>query len=1716
MTAGALRRWNAAPAAHRFPRPNAAGAASGSKWSPVVNPCSLESVPYPTLLHRVFETHAARAPDAHALATRDATVSYDALNVAANRLARHLRMCGVAPDALVAICMQRTPTLFEAVLAVLKAGGAYVPLDPNYPEERLAQMLSDARPSVVLTDAASADALRAAMTRAGRTATTIDVGVECETWSSQSSENLSSDDAGLTPQHLAYVIYTSGSTGTPKGVMIEHGGLTHLLQAQTATFDVDADARVLQFASFSFDACVFEWVMAFGHGACLCLGAPGMPPIGDALVAAIDAHRITHATIPPVALSTLPHDAALPSLRVLISAGEALPPVLMRRWSRGRRMFNAYGPTETTVWCTVHACDPDAEDASVPIGCAIPGATAYALDEHRRPVADGELGELYVGGAGLARGYLHRPELTAERFVDQARDGERLYRTGDVVRRRPDGALEYHGRNDSQVKIRGFRIELGEIESALTRLNGIEEAAVVARDDDSGPPRLIAYVLATADRDVTAQTLRATLAGRLPDYMVPAAYVRMTAWPQTPNGKLDRRALPAPRPEDFASAAYVEPEGDTETALAAIWCELLAIERVGRDDRFLDLGGNSLKTIQLATRIRACFGREMPVDALFKAPSLRTMAAAIDAQPTHAGLDVDAGAFDAWNDAAPDALADPVRDPVSYQQHGLWLLEQVTKTSLAYNAQNVIRIRGEIDPELLQRAVDCVIERHEIFRTTFHDDGSGQQYQRVHPSAPGVLQTQALSDDADEAALQATIDAHVAYRFDLTRLPLVRLTLIRRGPADYVLIHVEQHYVHDGWSANLFMREMLDAYAAYARGETPALPPVPAQYRDYARWQRSEGAKARYAKHLAFWTAQVADVPHTLALPTDRPRPDEPSYAGTQLRCELPPEMASALRRFCAAEGFTLYAAMHAVYQIVLRAAGGTDTFLIGSAVANRRSRKSEGMLGMFVNMIPIRADVSGNPSYRELLDRTTATLSASYEHEELPFEWLVRAVRPERTTGHNPLFQTAFSAHNSDLPNLRRSGFELSMFEAYSNRTSKFDFDVVMLPRGQAHADSVTLLWNFATDLFETATIERLRDAYLRVLAQCLADPDRRLQTIETMAPDDRARLLEGGYREAPFDTAYCLHHAFEAHADRAPDAHALATRDATVNYGALNADANRLARHLRGCGVGPDALVAICMQRTPALFEAVLAVLKAGGAYVPLDPNYPEERLAQMLSDARPSVVLTDEASADALRAAMMRAGHAATTIDFGNERETWSSQSSENLSSDDVGLTSRHLAYVIYTSGSTGTPKGAMIEHRGAMNMLRAQSEAFAPTTDSRVLQFASLSFDACVFEWVMAFGHGACLCLAPPGEVLVGEALMTAIDDYRITHTILPPVALSTLPDTASLPSLRVLIAGGEALPPALMRRWARGRTMFNAYGPTETTVWCTLHACDPTADDSSVPIGAPLANHRVYVLDAQRRPVPVGVVGELYVGGVGVARGYLNRPELTAERFVDDPFRPGERLYRTGDLGRWRADGAIEYRGRNDFQVKIRGYRIELGEIESALTDAEDVKEAVVLAREDAPGMKRLVGYYRTQSGASLPSEHLREALRARLPEYMVPSAYVHVAVWPQTANAKLDRNALPAPCIEDAPSDTYVAPETPIESALAELWARALGVERVGMRDDFFRSGGYSVLGLRLILSINEAFGTQLSLRDLFRHPTAEGMLEAIYASVAEDETALA
>jgi len=1654
-------------------------------------------------LHHAFEAHAARAPDAHALATRDATVNYGALNADANRLARHLRMCGVAPDALVAICMQRTPALFEAVLAVLKAGGAYVPLDPNYPEERLAQMLSDARPSVVLTDEASADALRAAMTRAGHKATTIDVGAECDAWSSQSAENLSSDDVGLTSRHLAYVIYTSGSTGTPKGAMIEHRGAMNLMAEQGRRFDVSPESRVLQFAALSFDACAFEWIMAFGHGACLCLAPPGDVLVGDALMAAIDDHGITHTLLPPVALSTLPDTASLPSLRVLIAGGEALPPALMRRWARGRRMFNAYGPTEDSVVSTLHACDAETQDAAsesanasmavasmtVPIGAPLANHRVYALDAQRRPVPVGVVGELYVGGVGLARGYLNRPELTAERFVDDPfRPGERLYRTGDLGRWRADGAIEYRGRNDFQVKIRGYRIELGEIESALTDAEDVKEAVVLAREDAPGMKRLVGYYRTQSGASLPSEHLREALRARLPEYMVPSAYVHVAAWPQTANAKLDRNALPAPDAEAYVVRAYEAPQGPIEDAIARIWAEMLQIDKVGRHDHFFELGGHSLLGAKVAAKVRQLLRREISPMLVFSAPTLAEFARRVA-------------------EIAPQSRAKrmprldrsgPLR--ASFAQQRLWFVEQIEGVKDAYHLPLELSLRGALDVSSLRHALDALVSRHESLRTRF-EAVEGEAHQRIDPPQPFALRehdVSAVEVSARASALDTVLTEETRRPFDLQRGPLIRGLLVRLDIDDHVLVLTMHHIVSDGWSMGVLARELSALYTAHRRGESDPLPPLPIQYADYAAWQRDRLQGERLEKEAAYWRETLRGAPALLELPTDRPRPAEQDYRGGLVGVELDAELTASLKALGLRTGTTLFMLMLTAWSVVMSRLSGQDEVVIGTPVANRSRSEIAGLIGFFVNTLALRVDLRDAPTVTQALARVKALSLTAQEHQDLPFEQVVEQANPVRSLSYGPLFQVMFAWQNNERAEFGFDGLRASTLPA-PHLVSKFDLTLNLYEADDRIAGGI----EYASALFDRETVERYIGYLREVLRGMVANAEASVARLSLLDESDYTRIVDVWNRtDRDFGPWRPVHAQFETFAAAAPNALAIACGDDEATYAQANASANRLAHWLRARGVGPEILVALCVRRSVGAIEAVLGIMKSGGAYVPIDPNYPDARIADMLGDAQPHLVLTDRASRAAVERALAQAGVEAPVFEIDAERVEWAEASSDDVPFETIGLRAEHPAYVIYTSGSTGTPKGVVSRHAGPSALMHALREPFALDAQTRVLQFASFSFDAFVLEWVMAFGFGGSLHLPPPEEEYVlGDVLEAFVAKHRTTHCFLTPQVLLTMPTDARLATMRTITCGGEAVPPAVFERWHRDRTFFNVYGPTETTAITLVQRCGAEMIGApSLPIGRPLANEYAYLLDAAMRPVPIGAIGELYIGGAGVARGYWRRPELTAERFVDSPFRADDRLYRTGDLGRWSSEGRIEYMGRNDHQVKIRGFRIELGEIEARLSASPGVKEAVVLAREDQPGQKYLAAYVLQETEETpLDADALRERLLAQLPDYMVPTAFVRMTAWPLTSNNKIDRKALPAPDNEAlGRAGEYVEPRTPIEEVLVDIWRELLGLERIGVRDNFFEIGGHSLLAMRMISAVRDALGIGVPLRAFFESPTIE------------------
>jgi len=1647
------------------------------------------AVPDGSCVHQLFEAQVERSPDADAVVFAGERLSYARLNARANQLAHHLRALGVGPDVRVAICVERSLEMMVGLLGVLKAGGAYVPLDPGYPAERLAWMLADSAPAAVLTQTALRDRVDAA----GVPVLELD---NASSWSGRPETNPDRDS--LTPAHLAYVIYTSGSTGTPKGVTVEHRAVVNQLAWAQRTWALEAHEAVLQRISLSFDVSVRELFWPLSVGARLVLARPAGHSDPGELVETIAREGIGTVHMVPSLLQPLlehPRVGECTGLARVMCGGEVLSPALARRFHERlpRATLNhMYGPTETTVAVTTWRSRPDELDGRLPIGRPVANTRAYVLDGGGAPVPVGVAGELYVGGAQVARGYLGAPEMTAERFVADPFGGEaggRLYRTGDLARWRADGTLDFLGRVDHQVKVRGFRIELGEIEARLAGHPAVREAVVLAREDAPGEKRLVAYVI--GDDAAGADVLRAHLAETLPEHMVPAAYVRVDAWPLTPNGKLDRKALPAPEGDAFAAREYEPPVGETEAALAGIWAEVLGVDRVGRGDHFFELGGHSLLAVQVISRVRQLLFAEVALGELFTRPVLADFAG-----------ELATAARSELPPIEPAPRDGPI--PLSFAQQRLWFLEQLGGLGSAYHMRTRRRLRGELDRAALARALDDVVARHEALRTVFPQvDGAPEQ--RIAPAGAGFhLVEHDLRERADARAELDRLAAEEARTpFDLERGPLIRGRLFRLADDDHVLIVAMHHIVSDGWSMGVLFRELSALYAAHRQGREAALPALPVQYADYAVWQRRWVGGEVLRQQADYWTRTLAGAPGLLALPTDHPRPAQVNHAGAHLAVELDETLTAGLKALSRRHGATPFMALLAGWAAVLGRLSGQHDVVIGTPTANRGLREIEGLIGFFVNTLALRVDLSGSPTVAQVLGRVKERALGAQAHQDIPFEQVVERVDPARSLSHTPLFQAMFTWQNAPEGELELPGLALAAGsasrpapagQAAESQAAKFDLALTLAERGGRIAGSLT----YATALFERATVER-HVAYLRrVLEAMVADETQRVERLALLSADERSQMLEEWNRTgADYPSGSCIHQLFERQVERAPDAEAVIFGGERVSYGELNARANRLAHHLRSLGVGPDVRVAISVERGVEMVAAVLAVLKAGGAYVPLDPAYPEDRLRWMLEDSAPAALLTQTSLAARF------ADLPVPVLELDTAVQAWASESAANP--ERGGLTPEHLAYVIYTSGSTGRPKGVLVPHRGLCNVAAAQQRDFGVGPGDRVLQFASLSFDAAAFELVMALASGAALCLAPREELLPGPGLLGVLRKHAVTTVTLPPTALAALP-VEELPALRTITVAGEALPAELVERWGGRHRLWNLYGPTEATIWSTAAEC---VDAERKPdIGGPIANVRAYVLDTGMEPLPPGVAAELFVGGAGVARGYLGRPGLTAERFVPDPFggEAGARLYRTGDLARWTADGRLHFIGRADHQVKVRGFRIEPGEVEARLLEHPAVDEAVVVAREDVPGETRLVAYV---AGAAVEAEALRAHLLERLPEHMVPAAYVHLPALPLTPNGKVDRKALPAPGGSAFARRGYEAPVGDTEQALAGIWAEVLGVERVGRHDGFFELGGHSLLAVTLIGRMRKQ-GLHADVRALFATPTLAAFAAAIESAPRE------
>ncbi|MEV7022091.1 amino acid adenylation domain-containing protein [Kitasatospora sp. NPDC093558] len=1432
-------------------------------------------------LPELFAAQVAATPDAVALVCDEAELTYRHLNARANRFAHALIARGVGPEQVVAVALPRSVESVVAVLGVLKAGAAYLPVDPAYPAARIAFMLDDARPTVVVDDPA--------MVAEG--------------------DFPESDPAVVTdPAHPAYVIYTSGSTGRPKGVVVSHTGVSGLVAAQVERLGLKPGSRVLQFASPSFDASFWDLCSALLTGAALVL-APAEAPLEALADRRLD---VTHVTLPPSALAAL--DGAELTATTVVVAGEACAAELVARWASGRRMINAYGPTETTVCATMS--EPLSPGPGVPpIGRPVAGFRTYVLDERLQPVPPGVAGELYVAGPGLARGYLNQTGLTAGRFLacPFGADGERMYRTGDVVRRRADGELEYVGRADQQVKVRGYRVELGEVEAALAEHPAVAQAAVAARDD-----RLVGYAAARPGATVHAAELTAYLRDQLPDYLVPAVFVVLDALPLTPNGKLDRAALPAP--EAVTTATGRAPRTPQEQILCELFAEVLGVPQVGVDDDFFDLGGHSLLATRLAARVRSVLGVELGLRALFQAPTVAGLAEAL----AEAGRPR----------PALTAQERPEAVPLSFAQRRLWFLHRMDGSAATYHIPLALRMTGTLDRAALDEALTDVVARHESLRTVFPEtDGVPCQ----HVLDPAEARPRARLTEVSEAELPERLAEFARQPFDLATEPPLRAELFALAPDEHVLMVVMHHIAGDGWSTGPLARDLAEAYAARSECRAPQWPALPVQYADYTLWQRdllgdATDPQSRFAEQLGYWKRQLSGLPELLQLPADRPRPAVARWHGGQVGLELSPELHASLSELARSTGTSLFMVLQAgLAALFTRLGAGTDV-PIGSPIAGRTDEALDDLVGFFVNTLVLRTDTSGDPSFAELLGRVRETALSAYAHQDVPFEHLVEVLNPSRSLSHHPLFQTILAVQNAPMGRFSLPGLDVATY-AVATGTAKFDLGVALAEQFGPDGSPAGIVGGieYATDLFDRETVETLARRWTLLLEAVTADPERPIWGIDLLDAGERHRLLEGGNATTREVGAAPVPQAFAAQVAATPDAIAMVCGEVELTYRQLNARASRFAHALIARGAGPEQVVAVALPRSVESVVAVLGVLKAGAAYLPVDPAYPRSRVDFMLADARPSVVVDDPAMVA--------------------EVSQWPDTDPE------VALDVRHPAYVIYTSGSTGRPKGVVVAHGGVASLVAGQIERFAIEPDSRVLQFASPSFDASVSEIYTALLRGAALVLPPAADPVA------ALTDpgLAVTHVTVPPSVLAAVPEDAV--TVSTLVVAGEACPPELVDRWAPGRRMINAYGPTETTVCATMS--DPLSPGSGVPpIGRPITNARVYVLDARLQPVPPGVPGELYVAGAGLARGYLNRPGLTSGRFVACPFGvDGDRMYRTGDVVRRRADGELEYVGRADQQVKVRGFRIEPGEIEAALAEHPAVAQAAVLAKDD-----RLIGY----------------------------------------------------------------------------------------------------------------------------------------------------
>ena len=1667
---------------------------------------------------RVFQTvpalileQASHTPDAVALDRDGDAVTYGELVQRASAAARALVQRGHRGGDVVALTGEPGPGFIVGMVAALMARGILLTLDRRLPMDRRQLMLQQA-------DARSLLSVGEPLADGGELLSGVRATVSID--ADHGGLVDSPSPASHAPLDLpassdpAYIFFTSGTTGVPKAVLGRHAGLSHFVAWQREVFGIGPGDRSSQLTGLSFDVVLREIFLPLTSGATLCLRpkADAEDLAADRVLPWMDRARVTvlH-TVPTLAqswLADVPAGVTLATLRRIFFAGEPLSGLLVGRWRRRfpgeGEVINLYGPTETTLAKCFFRVPADCGASVQPVGRPLPDTHALVLRDGVHLCGVGEIGEIVIRTPYRTLGYANAKEETRKRFVQNphgAEPDDLMYLTGDRGRYRPDGVLEILGRLDDQVKIRGARVELDEVTAALCRHPLVRQGAVVAIGDGQGGKRLVAYAVASPSSDETASRIHRDLQQTLPDFMVPSAVVLLDALPVTANGKLDRKKLPEPKTSALRAQALVPPRTPIEEDLAVIWRELLGGGNVDVHQNFFDAGGHSLLATQLLARVRRTFKIELPLRRVYERPTIADIGELV--------REALSGAHGAGSDAPIVRRDRSAPAAVSSSQRQLWFIDQMLPGGSTYNVSTSIRLRGVLDVAALDHAIGQIVRRHDVLRTTFAHIGS----QVIQTAAPFTSFTLPVIDVGDaavpgrEARARAVAVDEVGRPFDLERGPLFRAVLVRVDASNHLLVVVMHHAVSDVWSLGVFVRELAASYRSRVEATPAELPELRVQYEDYAEWQQAWLKSPRFSDELSFWKEQLAGPLPVLDLPAERRRPPVQTFRGARAVVELPRDLMDRVKQFSRREGATLFTTLAATFNLLLHRYSGADDILVGFPVAGRTRAEVESLIGFFVNMLVLRTDLSGDPTFRELVHRVHDRALAAYTHQEVPFERLVEELQPDRELGRNPLFQVALVLHNTPLPPADLPGLSVTI-EPLAPDRARFDLTLSLWET----ADGANGALEYSTDLFEAATIERMVEQFATVLDDATGRPDVRLSNLALQTAAQAEQVVVGWNATAvEYPRTSCVHQVVEAIAARTPDTVAVSCDGESLTYGELNARANRLARHLRALGVSADTLVSVCLPRSLNLPVALLGILKAGGAYVPLDPNYPAARLEFMLADTNAAVLVTERSLVGLLPSC-------AGTLCLDEMEEVLAGHSPADL----VCVTGPdHLAYVTYTSGSTGVPKGVAVRHRGVLRLLFGVDYVRLGPAE-RILHLSPVSFDASTFEIWGALAHGGC-CVLLPGRVPTADAMARIVAAERITTLWLTAALFNAIIDESpqALRGVRQVIAGGEALSVAHVRRAQQqlpGTQIINGYGPTESTTFACCFPIPPALDvaATSVPIGRPIGNTRVYVVDGGMRPVPVHVTGELYIGGDGLARGYLNRPELTAERFVPDPFatHAGERLYRTGDLVRWRHDGTIEFVGRVDHQVKVRGFRIEPGEIEAALATHATVREAVVVVREDVPGDKRLVAYVVPERGAAgaTPLE-LREWLKSRLPEYMVPAAVVVLDRLPISPNGKLDRQALPAP-ERDRSDVTFVPPRSDLERQIAALWAEVLGVGAVGLADNFFDLGGHSLLLVQVHRRLREQLGLDVSIVELFQFPTIESLARHVTSAVAPEAAA--